>query len=508
MQIGSDASHTYRGYRLQALYTLHRILTSEENDGLIFQPEGKEDLCVLNVDGHILEIHQVKAHSEKLSLSDFDPEKKDSFFYRIDSLLKEESKTKIYITSYGAIGPELQKALEGDGKEREQIAKKVSRFGFISESGAKNILGNIEIRHIDETVIVREVYDRLTNSLMGIDPDSAFQLLHYWLFIAAEGKRRITRRDVIDRVLVVGKFLAERAAYLKEWGTTILSIDDYEIVDEQERQTLANEFYLGISTNYRHILANLDITRETRIGEIKQKFEQARIVIVHGASGQGKTTLAYRYFHESFPNQWRFQVRLVENRQHALSIAAALAGHADALGMPVTVYLDVSARDKDWPDLVQNLYTHPSIQMLVTVREEDFQRATLSGATVRFEELHLKFDEAEASQVYKSLTEKDIPSEFLNFEEAWTKFGSAGPLMEFVYFITHGNTIRERLKEQVTRLKDDVRVQKLQSAELALLRLVSVASAYEARIKVKPLADRLGLTVPERTFQLFENELS
>ena len=173
-------------------------------------------------------------------------------------------------------------------------------------------------------------------------------------------------------MLVVGKFLAKRAAYLKEWGTAILSIDDYEIADEQERQKLANEFYLGISPNYRHILANLDIIRETRIGEIKQTFEQARIVIVHGASGQGKTTLAYRYFHESFPNQWRFQVGLVENRQHALSIAAALAGHADALGMPVTVYLDVSARDKDWPDLVQNLFTHPSIQMLVTVQKKIF----------------------------------------------------------------------------------------------------------------------------------------
>ena len=78
--------------------------------------------------------------------------------------------------------------------------------------------------------------------------------------------------------------------------------------------------------------------------------------------------------------------------------------------------------------------------------------------------------------------------------------------MEFVYLVTQGNSLYERLSAQVARLEDDVRTGTLQSNELALLRLVSVASAFDARLRVKPLVDHLGLPAPKRTFQYFEQE--
>ena len=78
--------------------------------------------------------------------------------------------------------------------------------------------------------------------------------------------------------------------------------------------------------------------------------------------------------------------------------------------------------------------------------------------------------------------------------------------MEFVYLVTQGNSLYERLSEQVARLEDDARTGTLRSNELALLRLVSVASAFNARLHVKPLVDHLGLPAPKRTFQYFEKE--
>ena len=38
----SDATPAYRGYRLQALYALWRILESDGSEHLVFQPEGPE----------------------------------------------------------------------------------------------------------------------------------------------------------------------------------------------------------------------------------------------------------------------------------------------------------------------------------------------------------------------------------------------------------------------------------------------------------------------------------
>ena len=59
--------------------------------------------------------------------------------------------------------------------------------------------------------------------------------------------------------------------------------------------------------------------------------------------------MAYRYLHEHFPNMWRFKIELVQDRKHALSIARAIMGQADAIDFPVAVYLDVSAKDQLFP---------------------------------------------------------------------------------------------------------------------------------------------------------------
>ena len=55
----SDATPAYRGYRLQALYVLWRILESEDSAHLIFQPEGYEDLAVYDSEETLLEVVQV-----------------------------------------------------------------------------------------------------------------------------------------------------------------------------------------------------------------------------------------------------------------------------------------------------------------------------------------------------------------------------------------------------------------------------------------------------------------
>jgi len=38
MSVSSDASASYRGYRLQTLYILRRMLDVSDNENLIFQP--------------------------------------------------------------------------------------------------------------------------------------------------------------------------------------------------------------------------------------------------------------------------------------------------------------------------------------------------------------------------------------------------------------------------------------------------------------------------------------
>jgi hypothetical protein len=504
MSNSSDATPAYRGYRRQALYALFRIFESSNADH-VFQPEGAEDFTIFDTAGNLIEVVQVKSYGSNLTLSDFKPNKKDSFFYRVAALLKSNPGVHVAIASFGTLGPELDQALATDGKDRDRVARKLSGYGFISDDDARTLLEETHPSLVDEAHITNRVMSTLKSTLPLVDAEAAFGLLQNWLSLCSEYKTKITQQDVIDQVNGVGKFVVERAEHHGQWITTIAPIAEHEL-DEQAKEELADEFYQGVSTRYDHVLAGLDVVRSTKLEEITRKFQSARVVVIHGASGQGKTTLAYRYLHEHFPNEWRFQVKRVENKQHALSIATALIGHADALKMPIAVYLDVAASDRDWPELVQQLATHRNIRVLVTIREEDFQRSSITGATVPFERVNLLFEEAEARELYEALAQRQEAVQFLSFDEAWRRFGGAGPLMEFVYLVTQGNLLREKLAEQVARLEEDAAKGDLGTHELALLRLVSVASAFDARLRVKPLVESLSLALPKRTFRYFEKE--
>jgi hypothetical protein len=501
----SDATPAYRGYRLQTLYTLGRILEPNESRNLIFQPEGAEDFAIWDTSDHLLETVQVKAYSANLTLSLFSPEKADSFLYRADGLLCIYPDMRIKIASFGDIEGELLRATQEDGKDRAEVARKVSEKNFLSEIDARRLLNQLQIVSVVESEVEARVLTALQSFCTGIDPVPAFEMLNFWLYLCAENKSKIAQNNVIQRINDVGRFLAERNAHHNEWFRSIIPIENNE-VNAQAREKLSDEFYRGISARYDHILAEVDKPRISKLNEIAQKFREKQVVIVHGASGQGKTTIAYRYLHDFFPNQWRFQVRLVENRQQAINIATALSGQAKAIGIPIAVYLDVSPSDIGWDELVKQLSSLKNIQILVTVREEDFRRASISGAEIQFAEVELQFNRLEAEEIYKFLAEIETPNRFLDFENAWNRFGGSGPLMEFVYLVTQGNSLRERLQQQVRRLQDEVRAGKCSDVELEMLRLVSVASAFEARLKLKELVRFLQLPAPQRTLELLEEE--
>ncbi|BBC26804.1 hypothetical protein [Pseudanabaena sp. ABRG5-3] len=501
----SDATPAYRGYRLQTLYTLARVLEPNERGDLIFQPEGAEDLAIWDMSDHLLETIQVKAYGTDLTLSMLSPEKADSFVYRADKLLCDYPEMSIRIASFGKIGVELFQATREDSSHRVAVTRKISEKGFLSEAKARILIDHLQIVSLVESELEKEIFNTLGNLCTGIDPIPAFDMLNFWLYRCAENKSKITRKDVIQRINDVGRFISERNAYHSEWFRSIIPIENKD-VDTQTREKLSNDFYRGISARYDHILAAVDKPRISKLNEIAQKFKEKQVVIVHGASGQGKTTIAYRYLHDFFPDQWRFQVRLIENRQQAVNIATALSGQAKAIGIPIAVYLDVSPNDIGWDELVKQLSSHKNIQILVTVREEDFRRASISGTEIQFAEVELKFDRVEAEEIYKFLVEVETPDRFLDFEDAWNRFGGGGPLMEFVYLVTQGDSLRERLQQQIRRIQDEVRSGQCSDKELELLRLVSVASAFEARLKLRELVRFLQLPSPQRTLELLEEE--
>jgi hypothetical protein len=502
--VAGGAQAAYRGYRRQALYTLHRMLRISQSSGEVYQPEGHEDLGIYR-DGNLVEVVQVKDHKQPLSLSTFHPGKEDSFFNRVARLLHEHPQVRVIVVTYGHVGDELLAACSSAGDERERVATKLATYGFLTETQAGAVLERLEFSLVDQTTLESEIIKHLRKSVTVADYYAAFDLLTYWLFKCSEETRLVTQEALRDILNQVGRFVAQREAHHSEWFTSIQPIQDRPLTSSEERN-LSAEFFSGVATRYDHVLAGLDILRPTVMESILGAFSRARVVIIHGASGQGKSTVAYRFLREYFPALWRFEITSIGDRAHALRIATALSEQAESLSIPLAVYVDVRPKDEGWEDLVRQLSTHKNVFVLVTVREEDWRRASLPSYEVPYEVVEVLLSENEAQYLYSAFSHQGSIHNFTHFEEAWDRFGGRGPLLEFVHLITQGDSLGERLEGQVARLRDDVRCGRLGPNELELVRLVSIASAYSTSLNVKDLALHLGLVDPIRTLHHFEKE--
>ena len=497
------AQAALRGYRLQALYILWCMLGEKDPD-VAFQPEGSEDLSIFQGKKLIKSI-QIKAHTANLSLSSFSPQNENSFFHRC-AKFKHRPHVQISVASFGGIGQEINRAWKGPGNERHAITEKMFGYGFVNDD-IEFLFANLSWEAVTEDTIKVEVFAQLNKAITAGDPESAFDLLTYWIYTASENRSQITRQDLIDKINQVGQYLAHRSTHYSEWFRNIKPLEEQK-VSLEIKDKLAEEFRAGVSARYEHICANLDVVREDKLSEINKAFaDGAKTVIVHGASGQGKTALALRYFKDYLPEKWRYSVQFVRGRQHAAQVATAIAGHMQAFGTPLYLHLDVSSADQEWDGLIKDLVSELNIKILVSIRQEDLARTNLreyehgSLATV-----DLSFDRHEAQGLYQLMYSDSVEVPYPSFDESWQRFGGQGPLMEYVYFLTHTETLGKRLESQVRRLRDEIIKGVFSKEELAFLRICAVATAYQARIKLRSLADWLDLADAARTLELLEKE--
>lgn len=356
-----------------------------------------------------------------------------------------------------------------------------------------------------EEVLKNSVIGVLEKTVTGVDPRHAFDFLMWWLLTSSEAQLRIDRNKAIYKLERIGKFLSQRAAYHDEWHTSIVPIcasSDRTC----DASSLAKEFYRGGRVRFDHITSDLDVPRDRFLKEIHTAFSRTNVVVVHSASGQGKTTLAYRYAKEFAPSEFRLEVLSSANLKHARRIALALVGHADAVEVPTLVYLDVRPGDSYWSEVVRELASVVGIRVLVTIREEDWTRARISAADFSYSEVQLSFEKDEAEPIYARLTEGATRSRHLDFDDAWSQFGRRKTLFEFVYYITQEESLSDRISSQVDALQDAVIRGERSTAEMEFLLLVAVASAYEARVNLKSLLDFCDLAAPQRTIERFSDE--
>ena len=164
---------------------------------------------------------------------------------------------------------------------------------------------------------------------------------------------------------------------------------------------------------------------------------------------------------------------------------------------------NLSHRTRLWYQVAAAL-AGESVRFLVTTREEDWYRYGLGASSFsrEFVEPHLSLQEAKL--IYSDFYQQgkvapNVPSAGWAYEQVAEK----QLLIEFVYLITHGKMLAERIEEQVATIEAHGE----DRAKLEVLRLVATAQMYGARVSITSLLQHVGFERdPDSTLKSLERE--
>lgn len=437
------ASSAWEGFQRQTIYICSRIAEGVKANYL---PETVEDLAVIFPD-ESLELVQVKSISSDFTLSVLKPNKEDSFFRHIIHFYKLGIRVIPKIVVFGKLGAEMANFVSGDVSSKNAIAKKLSNYFPDQADFVSYLLETLIVEECEEDALKDCIYRNLGDFFeASVAPDMVFRELTTKVEECSRSRGSIDG----DWLISASRQIAQKAAALRgcanQYGITIQPLSN--IASESLGSEDQLNYRLGVSARLSHIINGFDVARPRLFMAIEQAFTRSRIVLVRGASGQGKSTACYRYLYDK-GLFWSFSISSAMDEKDANEIAACLRGLSEETHEPVYAYID-GATGRGWSSLANEINKSvPNVRLLVSIREEDLNESPATEWNFSCSYVYAKLDKDEAREIFEYFkTETAFPS----FEESWKSFGGEGPLMEYIFSITQGVSLKRMLRSQVATI--------------------------------------------------------
>lgn len=499
----AGAQAAWKGFSSQTLYIASRLI-SDESD-YEYYPEDVEDL-VIKEDGVVIEAVQVKNISADLTLSSLAATKTskggEGFFNRMCSLhAQNPSFHCIKVVYFNTLGVELQEVQSGKAVTKRALAKRLVDKHGLSESEAAWLIDSLCFEKVNLDDLDLNIQTQISDYVPVMSaPALAKDLLIQYISVLSKSKGYTTLKMWQDKIHEIGTNIAAIDGFYKEYNKSLVRLSELQLNGDNEQ--LKQEYLQGVSAHPTHIRNNLDFKRNYWIGEIQAVINSKGVAILKGVSGQGKSTLCYRYLIDTYPEGCVFCVRSIANEGQAQNLVTAL----DGLGKHnknLIIYIDVQPGETLWAFLLQELQSRGlSIPVLISIRDEDYNLTPISGKAIQYGIVELALSKEEAAHIYNSFTETQPHTEHRTFEEAWQSFGGQGPLIEFVYLLTNNQTLTQRLQDQI-----DALLQEGVSDEwLELLQLVCYAGRLGCAVNLNTVKNEIHCSTMHAAVRRLKDE--
>ncbi|MDE6434363.1 MAG: hypothetical protein K2L07_09050 [Lachnospiraceae bacterium] len=468
--VGAQAA--WKGFSSQTLYIASRLISDEQ--GYEYYPEDIEDL-IIKKDGIVVEAVQIKNISVALTLSSLALTKTskggEGFFRRMCSLHAQNPNfNNIKVVYFGYLGTELQEVKDNNDNTKKSLSKRLEDKHNLSIQDATWLINALNFEKVDIDELKRNIYIQVSSYVPVMSaPDLAQELLIQHVSELSNTKGFTTLKMWQEKIHKIGVSVAAIDGFYKEYNKSLVCLSDFQMSSSPER--LQDEFLQGVSVHPDHIRSNLDFKRNYWLNKIHETIKNTGVALVKGVSGQGKSTLCYRYLMDAYPEGVVFCVRTIATEGQAQNLVSALVGLGKH-NKELIIYIDVQPGETLWAFLLQELqFRGLEIPVLISIRDEDYNVTPINGKSIKYTIIELVLSETEAEQIYNKFTAVQPHSSHRTFEEAWQSFGGNGSMIEFVYFLTHNQTLTKRLQNQIDCLLQEG----IKDECLVLLQLVCYA---------------------------------
>lgn len=227
---------------------------------------------------------------------------------------------------------------------------------------------------------------------------------------------------------------------------------DYSISNSDKKY----DFFEGKKATPTDIANGLPIKRPLLEQNVVNSIQENTITVIKASSGQGKTTLALQATY-SLQNEYTpYQLMWCNDAKELGNIAQYFKARIK-LGEKALIIIDnLDGHLAEWNHLTQLLQSelHSHYKLLITSRESDWYN--YSGDLSNIQSLKIikpLLEEKEAIEIFNVFKKsKRLHPSITSWQKAWNKVAERQLLIEYVFLLTHGEMLSERIASQISEI--------------------------------------------------------
>lgn len=475
-----------KGYSYQLLYSCYLIL-SNKNPDVSFHLEGIEDIDYIDKKENEMITHiQLKYSDNKWDASSL----VDVLKNFLEAYLLDTNRYFKLVYDFSVAKGNLSKIISSnlDAKSREywqniiiKIKKDNPHWNWTLYN-FDSFMNHISYENITKISLEEKIEQSLIVAFdINTDNFSLFiNSLKVLCFEKMEHRESITSEELENCIQSV-KFDISKGN--RNPAHSWISRIDYNVSGGDN----SKGFYEGKKATIKDIINGLPVKRPKLENEIVESIENNIVTVIKASSGQGKTTLALQVAYNVREEYIPYQLTCC-NDVHELGNIVQYFRIRIRLGEKLLILIDnLDSRVKNWNELVQLMQNELpcNFSLLITTREIDWYN--YCGDTSNIQSLNIikpVLDEREAEDIYMLFKSVDkIHDGVDGWEKAWNRIAERKLLIEYVFLLTHGEMLSERISAQISEINRT----EFGAAKCEILRKVCFADVCGVKLTVSNL---------------------